>query len=103
MIHFAIDVDFDNITSFGTGRYYLTLPYAASHNYFLRDGCLHDVSANTTYSIGGHVLAGSNVLELYSQDKVASGVQDVNFTYNFPVTLTTADNFHIAGTYEIEV
>lgn len=103
MVHFAIDVDFDNITSFGTGRYYLTLPYNSSHAYFLRDGCLHDFSAGTTYSVGGHITAGSNVLQLYAQDKVASGIQDVAFTYNFPVTLTTADNFHIAGTYEIEV
>jgi len=102
MIHFTIKVTFTNITSFGTGRYYLTLPYNSSHAYFVRAGCLHDASAGTTYSVGGHINEGSNVLELYAQDKVASGVQDVAFTSTFPVTLTTADSFHISGSYEIE-
>lgn len=41
LVHFRIDVDFDNITSFGTGQYYLTLPFQAKHNYQLSDGCLH--------------------------------------------------------------
>lgn len=103
MIHFSIKVTFTGITNFGTGRYYLTLPYNVAHSYFMREGCLHDVSAGTTFAVGGHVYEGSNVLELYSMDKVASGVQDVAFTSTFPVTLTTADTFHISGTYEIEV
>ena len=102
MVHFSIQVDFDNITSFGTGQYYLTLPYEARSAYLFREGCLHDISAGTQYHISGHVGPDSNVLWLFSSDKVGSGVQDVNFTSTFPVTLTTADNFHIAGTYEIE-
>jgi hypothetical protein len=52
--------------------------------------------------MAGHVFAGSNVLTLSSSDKVGSAVQDVPFTHNTPVNLATADNFHIAGTYEIE-
>jgi len=32
MVHFRIDVDFDNITSFGTGQYYLDLPCPAIHD-----------------------------------------------------------------------
>jgi hypothetical protein len=102
MVHFSILVDFDNITSFGTGQYYLTLPYPARVAYMLRDGCLHDASAGTEYHISGHVNADSDVLWLRFSDKVSSGVQDVAFTYNQPITLTTADSFHIAGTYEIE-
>lgn len=102
LVHFSILVDFDLITSFGTGQYYLTLPYPARVSYDFRDGCLHDFSAGTTYHISGHVFAGSNQLWLSSSDKVSSGVQDVDFTSTFPVTLTTADSFHIAGTYEIE-
>lgn len=102
MAHFAIDVDFSNIIGFGTGQYFLTLPYNSAHNYQLRDGCLHDISAGTEYHISGHILAGSNVLWLSSSDKVGSNIQDVDFTRNSPVTLSTADNFHIAGTYEIE-
>lgn len=103
MVHFAIKVTFTNITSFGTGRYFLTLPHNAAHSYFMREGCLHDASPATTYPVGGHLSAGTNVLELYSMDKIASGVQDVAFTSVYPVTLTTADSFHISGTYEIEV
>lgn len=101
MIHFAIKVTFTSITSFGTGQYYLTLPYNAAHSYDLRDGCLHDASASTQFQVSGHILAGSNVLWLSAGDKVASGIQDVAFTSTFPVTLTTADSFHIAGTIQI--
>jgi hypothetical protein len=103
MIHFSIIVDFDNITSFGTGQYFLTLPYDSRNSYQFRDGCLHDVSAGTEYHISGHIFAGGNVLWLNSSDKVGASIQDVDFTSTSPVTLTTADSFHIAGTYEIEV
>lgn len=101
MVHFSIRVTFTNITSFGTGQYYLTLPYPVRVAYDFREGCIHDASVSTQYQISGHAFAGSSQLLLSASDKVASGVQDVPFTYNFPVTLTTADSFHIAGTYEI--
>lgn len=99
MVHFSIDVVFTNITSFGTGQYYLTLPHPAANNYQLRDGCLHHNS--NQFTIGGHVTAGSSTMYLSALDKISSGVQDVSFTYNFPAILTTADRFHIAGTYQI--
>lgn len=99
LVHFAIDVDMDNITSFGTGQYYVTLPFTSSRNYIVSDGCLHDISTGDQYSVLGHVLAGSNQLMLFS---VASNGKQVAFTHNVPVTLATADNFHIAGTYQIQ-
>ena len=99
--HFRIDVDFDNITSFGTGQYYLTLPFQAKHNYQLSDGCLHDASTGREYPISGHVLANSNQLYLQSIDSQGNSAFNVDFTYNSPVTLATADNFHIAGNYMI--
>jgi hypothetical protein len=103
MCHYSIHVDFANILTFGTGRYYLTLPFKVDESYKFRDGCLHTVyPGGTTFHISGHVDADSNRLELYSSDKVASGVQDVDFTASFPVVLTTAGRFHIAGTYEIK-
>lgn len=101
MIHFSIRVAFTNITSFGTGQYYLTLPYPVRVAYDFREGCIHDASASTQYQISGHAFAGSSQLILSAADKVGSAVQDVPFTYNNPVTLTTSDSFHIAGTYEI--
>lgn len=99
--HFRIDVDMDNITSFGTGQYYLTLPFQAKHNYQLSDGCLHDASTGREYAISGHVAAGSNQLFLQSTDASGNTVYNVDFTYNNPVTLATTDNFHVAGTYMI--
>lgn len=103
MVHFAFDVDMDNITSFGTGQYYITLPFNARRNYQFADGCLHDVSIGRDYPIFGHVLAGSDQLMLASLDAQGNTAYNVPFTYNIPTTLSTADNFHIAGTYEIEV
>jgi hypothetical protein len=101
MVHFSILVDFDNISTFGSGQYYLTLPYPARVAYQFRDGCLHDFSTGDEFQMSGHVFAGEDVLWLNFADKVASGVQDASFTATAPITLTTQDSFHIAGTYEI--
>ena len=99
MAHFAIDVDMDNITDFGTGQYYINLPFPTERNYHFSDGCLHDISTGDQYSVMGHVVAGSDELRLFS---VASNGRQVPFTSSVPVNLATADNFHLAGTYEIE-
>lgn len=104
MVHFAHVVDFSNIISFGTGQYFMTLPYNSAHAYTFRDGCLHSVyPGGTQWHISGHVEAGSNELWLFYTDKIANGVQDEPFTYSDPITLTTNGRFHLAGTYEIEV
>ena len=96
MVHFRIDVDFDNITSFGTGQYYLDLPFPAKYNYLFRNACLHDVSMPRQYGLSGHVEAGESRVTLFYTD--TSG-QDVAFDYNSPALLTTSDSFHIAGDY----
>jgi hypothetical protein len=98
LCHFHIDVDMDNITNFGSGQYYVKLPFPSKNNYVLSDGGLHDISGNDEYQILGHVVAGSDVLTLLS---IASNGRHVNFTSSVPVNLSTADNFHIAGLYEI--
>ena len=102
LVHFEIQVDMDNITSFGTGQYYMTLPFNAKYGYKFRDGCLHDISIGRTYHISGHVYAGSNVLTLYTSDTQGNTLYDFAFTSAEPITLETADNFHIAGTYIAE-
>jgi hypothetical protein len=101
MVHFNIMVDFNNILTFGTGQYYLTLPFASRNEIKFADGCLHDVSASRDYQIRGAVLAGSNVLKLSTTGVDGQKVYDSPFTFSDPVTLTTSDFFHIAGTYEI--
>ena len=102
IVHFRIDVDFDNVLTFGTGQYYLELPFPSKHNYQLSDGCLHDISTGRNYPISGHVFAGSDQLLLESIDSQGNAAFNIDFTATGPVTLTTADNFHIAGTYIVE-
>jgi hypothetical protein len=99
LVHFQIQVDMDNITNFGTGQYYVDLPFPAKYGYKFREGCLHDISATRDYEIGGHVLAGESRLTLTSTDAQGNSVYDIPFVYNNPITLNTADNFHISGTY----
>lgn len=99
LVHFQIQVDMDNITNFGTGQYYVDLPFPAKYGYKFRQGCLHDISATRDYEVGGHIYAGESRLTLTSMDTQSGKVFDIPFTYNNPITLTTADNFHISGTY----
>jgi hypothetical protein len=99
-VHFQIQVDFDNITNFGSGQYYVDLPFPSKYEIVLRDGCVHDISATTqTYHISGQVAAGSNRLYLYSSTKTGNSVEDIPFTASSPFALSSADNFHIAGNY----
>lgn len=102
MVHFNVQVDFDNIISFGTGQYYVTLPYSSLHEIKFASGCLHDVSTSRDYQIRGAVLAGSDILKLSTTGVDGQKIYDASFTSTDPVTLTSADYFHIAGTYEIE-
>jgi hypothetical protein len=96
MVHFQIQVDMDNITSFGTGQYYVDLPFPAKYGYQFKEGCLHDISSGKQYAIGGHVYAGQSQMALTFTN---SAGQDEPFDYNSPVVLATTDNFHISGTY----
>ena len=96
MVHFQIQVDMDNITNFGTGQYFIDLPFPAKYGYQVKQGCLHDDSSDKQYAIGGHVFAGQSQLALTFTN---SAGQDEAFDFNSPVTLNVADNFHIAGTY----
>ena len=99
MVHFRIDVDFDNITSFGTGQYYLDLPFPAKYNYEFTAGCLHDISETRDYPITGHIYAGESRMLLKSMDAAGNTTYAVPFTATAPATLNTADNFHISGDY----
>jgi hypothetical protein len=102
LVHFEVQVDFDNITSFGTGQYFIDLPFPSKHAYQFTAGCLHDVSTGRDYPIYGHVLAGSKRMELQSMDVSGQTVFQVDFTSTNPVALSTADNFHLSGSYIAE-
>lgn len=98
-VTFRVNVDFDNITGFGTGQYYITLPFAAKYATDIRGGCLHDESTGYLYHISGHVDANSTQLNLYTTDVTGNTVRDYEFTSTEPITLNIADNFHIGGVY----
>jgi hypothetical protein len=99
LVHFQIQVEFDNITGFGTGQYYLDLPFTSKYNYQFASGCLHDVSNGREYPIFGHVFAGEKRVYLQSLDNQGNTTFQVDFTYNHPITLSTADNFHVSGMF----
>ena len=98
--HFGIDVDMDNIDDFGTGQYYMMLPFQVKHNIILSDGCLHDFSTGNQYAVLGHVVEGSDKMNLFS---IGSNGLHIPFSDsdNSPIKLAKQDNFHISGTYEI--
>jgi hypothetical protein len=97
LVFFNIDVDMDNITNFGSGQYYVKLPFPSKYNYLLSDGCIHDISTNDEYAILGHVQDGSDTLTLLTT--TSNGKQNP-FTSSVPFNLSTEDNFHISGTYQ---
>ena len=99
MIHFSYSVDFSNILTFGTGQYFMTLPYNARRPYTFNSGSLFDDSAGSIYSIIGQVVAGSNVMTLWY---IKSNGETEPFEYNKPITLTTDDSFDISGIYELD-
>lgn len=96
LVHFAIRVDFDNITNFGTGQYFVTLPFNALYDYQLRDGNVFDFSTNRKYNIAGHVFANTNQLAL---NYIGTNGRDEPFDHQQPFVLSIQDEFHIAGTY----
>lgn len=96
----SIEVDFDNILTFGTGQYYVTLPFTAEHDVIMSNGALYDFSTGNRYNIAGKIDAGSDVLNLMS---VSSNGQYIAFSDsdNQPVHLAPEDKFYISGTYEV--
>ena len=99
MVHFNIQVDMDNITNFGTGHYFVTLPHPARVRYTFANGHLLDFSSGKTYNLVGECAASSDQVLIYY---IGPNGQMDAFEHNAPINLTTADYFDISGTYEIE-
>ena len=99
MVYFAYSVDFTNILTFGTGQYYMTLPYSSRRPVTFSSGSLTDDSTGSVYSIIGQVATGSDVMIL---SYIKSNGETEPFEHNKPITLTTADRFDITGTYELD-
>lgn len=95
-VTFRINVEMTNMTNFGTGQYYVDLPFASKYGILMRDGCLHDFSNQNQWAISGHVMAGQSRLTLW----FTSGTgQDEVFDHNSPINLAVQDTFHVSGTY----
>lgn len=103
LCYFSYQVVFTNISNFGTGQYFMNLPFPTLKPLLTRNGCLHDTSSGAQFHISGHAVAGATQMDLFSSDKVGSSVQDVPFAQGTPLTLTTADTFHIEGFYEADL
>lgn len=98
LVYVRINVDFDNITGFGTGQYFVTVPFKARYDTTLRSGYVVDGSKTNYWLLAGRLTAGSDQMTLWRL-----GTQkDEEFDYNSPVNLTTTDSFHIAGEYIAE-
>ena len=95
-VTFRINVEMDNITSFGTGQYYVDLHFASKYGILLRNGCLHDFSSQNQWSISGHIFAGESRMTLWF---TSSTGQDELFDHNSPINLAIQDTFHVSGTY----
>lgn len=95
LVYVRVNVDFDNITNFGTGQYFVTVPFAAKYDTTLRAGYVVDASKTNYWLLGGRLTAGSTQMTLW---RLASN-KDEEFTHNSPTVLTTTDSFHISGEY----
>jgi hypothetical protein len=102
LVHFQIQVDMDNITNFGSGQYFVSIPFPSKYGYMFRCGCLHDESTGREYHISGHASQGDDKILLYTSDTQGNNLYDFPFTSTEPVTLNALDNFHIAGSYIIQ-
>lgn len=94
-VFFNVRVVMTNITSFGRGQYYVTLPFASKNAFSTSNGRVVDSGLSKNYVLYGYAAAGSTTLLLTTQ---GSG-QQIPFDYNTPVTLSTSDVFMISGTY----
>lgn len=96
-----IDVEFDNVTNFGTGSYSLTVPFASKYHTDVYGGSIHKTVNQGTdhFSIKGHMSPGSSTFTIWA---IGSNAADEPFNNQAPVNLTTADKFHMSFSYICE-
>lgn len=99
VITFFHFVNFNNIINFGTGQYYMTVPFPPADQIIFRSGSAYDASLNREYQISGHIEQGSTTMWLYATDVSGQRLFDYPFTFDTPFLLTNGDHFHISGTY----
>lgn len=102
IVVFTYKVNFDTITNFGTGQYYMSLPYPAKHPFICAGGALHDESTAKIYSIFGVADDDLGSLDTIRLWYTQSNGQMAEFEEGSPLNLDTADHLFISGTYLAE-
>ena len=97
LIHFTIFVDCSKFTSFGSGRYHLTLPFEPIMDYMFRDGGLHE--AGNHYAVGADA---EESIDLKLKTIGANG-QDTSFTSSSPHNLDSTNYWYVSGTYMAKI
>lgn len=101
LVTVQIDVEFDNVTNFGSGQYFVTLPIVSKYHTDVYGGSIHKTTNQGIdhYSIKGHLTNGTNSVSIWA---VASNALDEPFDHQAPVNLTTDDKFHMSFSYIAE-
>lgn len=97
LCHFRIRVNLTTVTNFGTGQYFLTLPFEPADDYVFRDGGIH-ANTGSHYALMADAEIGELAMSLWHP---GPGGQDAVTDHNSPHLLTVNDYFYISGTYEI--
>lgn len=100
LVTVQIDVLFTNVSNFGTGQYYLTLPFNSKYHTDVYAGSIHDTAATVDhFSLKGHLSPSSTSISIWY---IAGSSQDQPFHRNAPINLTTVDKFHMSFSYICE-
>lgn len=96
-----IDVEFDTVTNFGTGQYYVTIPFESMFHTDAYGGSVHDIvnQGIDHYSLKAHLSPSSNVISIWN---IKSSAADEPFDHNSPFNLAVEDKFHMSFTYICE-
>ena len=98
LVQVQISVTFTNVTNFGTGQYFLTIPFPSKYHTDVYGGSIHDVvnQGIDHFSLKGHLNPSSNNMSVWS---IGSSAKDELFDQNSPFVLSTQDMFHMAFSY----
>ena len=101
VVSVQIEVNFTNVSDFGSGQYYLTLPINSAYHTDVYGGSIHKVvnQGIDHYSIKGHLSDGSNQFSIWA---VNSSSLDEPFDFNSPVGIDQDDKFHMNFSYICE-
>jgi len=101
LVTVQIDVNFTNVSDFGSGQYYLTLPFNSKYHTDVYGGSIHKITNQGTdhYTIKGHL---TDELSTFSIWVVGSNSQDGQFNHTTPVNLDSDDKFHMSFSYIAE-